>query len=328
MKGNPMFTALEEKQILRLNDQLSGDVTLSLLDSAHPSSPKFKQFCNDLSRLVPKIRISKEKNMDAQPPQILIGNGLRYQTVPAGPEMQPFLEALVAFSSGSLNMDADVQSRLKKAELPASLKIFIAPQCRFCPTAVRQLTPLPMADDKIQLIIIDGTLFPEEALSQEIQAVPTILLDEQFRWTGSVPLQEIIDAINTRDPASLGTLSLENILKQGQAGRLATMMLDAGQIFPAFYDLLIHPKWPVRLGAMVVMEEIAARNRAMTAEVINSLWEGFCRQPDQVKGDILYMFGEIGDRRTTAWLEEVLAGNYNAEVKEAAKEALEKMPKE
>lgn len=323
-----MFTALEERQILRLNDQLSGGLTISLLDSTHPSNPEFKKFCNDFSRLAPKIRISNEKNTDAQPPQILIGNGLRYQAIPTGRELQPFLEALAAFDSGSLNMDADVQSRLKKAKLPASLKIFIAAQCMFCPMAVRQLTPLPMVDDKIQLIIIDGTLFPEEAQSQKIQAVPTILLDEQFRWTGSVPLQEIIDTINTRKPASLGTLSLENILKQGQADRLAAMMLDAGHMFPAFYDLLVHPKWPVRLGAMVVMEEIAVHNRAMTAEVINFLWEGFYSQPDQVKGDILYMFGEFGDRRTTAWLEAVLAGNYNEEVKEAAREALDKMHRE
>ena len=323
-----MFTALEKKQILKLNDQLSGDITISLVDSAHPSSPTFKKFCDDLTSLVPKIGISREKDTDAQPPQILIGNGLRYQTVPAGQELQPFLEALVAFDSGLFNIAETLNSRLKKDKLPASLTVFIAPQCTFCPTAVRQLIPLPLVDDKIQLIIIDGTLFPEEAKSRQIQAVPTILLDEQFRWTGSVPLEEIIETINTRNPASLGAFSLENILKEGQAGHLATMMLDAGQIFPAFYDLLIHHKWPVRLGAMVVMEEIAGRNRAMAAEVINFLWEGFYRQPDQVKGDILYIFGEIGNRRAVAWLEEVLAGKYNQDVKEAAKEALEKMPQE
>jgi glutaredoxin len=322
-----MFTALEEKQILKLNDQLSRDITIHLVDSAHPSSPKFKKFCDSLTHLVPKIRISKDKDADTQSPQILVGKGLRYQTVPTGQELQPFLEALVAFGSGSLNMDEAVKSRLKKDSLPVSLKVFIAPQCPYCPTAVRQLIPLPLASDKIQLIIIDGSLFPEEAQPLQIKAVPTILLDEQFRWTGSVPLQEIIDTINNRDPASLGARALENILKQGQAGHLAAMMLDVGKIFPAFYDLLIHPKWPVRLGAMVVMEEIAGRNRAMAAEVVNFLWDGFYRQPDQVKGDILYMFGEIGDRRTVTWLEEVLAEDYNEELKEAAREALDKVLK-
>ena len=137
-------------------------------------------------------------------------------------------------------------------------------------------------------------------------------------------MKEIINTINTRDPMSLGATSLENILKEGQAGRLAAMMLDGKKIFPAFYDLLIHDKWPVRLGAMVVMEEIAGQNPAMTADAVNFLWEKFHDLPDQVKGDILYMFGAAGDRRTISWLDQVLNGDYSEEVKEAARETLEK----
>jgi hypothetical protein len=244
--------------------------------------------------------------------------------VPAGHELQPFLEALIAFGSDSMNSAESAQTLLKKEILPATLTLFIAPQCTFCPAVVRQLSPLPLLDDKIRLTIIDGTLFPEIAEPHKIQAVPTLLLDEQFRWTGSVPLEEIINTINSRDPASLGAESLENIIKDGQASHLAAMMMDGKKIFPAFYDLLIHPKWPVRLGAMVVMEEIADQNPALASEVIDFLWDRFHQLPDQIKGDILYMFGEIKDRRAVSWLEEVLGGEYDEEVKEAAKEALEK----
>ena len=322
-----MFTAPEENEIREFNARLSGDIKIRRVDSAHPGTPKFKQFCDQFSRLAPRIKISVERETDAQPPQILIGKGLRYQALPTGRELSPFLKAVAALDSGSFGLEEAAESRLKQDRLPAFLKIFIAPECPFCPTAVSRLAPLSLADDKIQLLIIDGSLFPEEAQSQNIKAVPTIILEEQFRWTGSVPILEIIDAINTRDPATLGALSLESILKEGQAGRLADMMLAANQIFPAFYDLLIHPKWPVRLGAMVAMEEIAGRNRAMADEVVTFLWEGFYRQPDQVRGDILYLFGEIGIRRAAPWIEEVLAGEDNEEVKEAAMEALEKIPK-
>ena len=37
-------------------------------------------------------------------------------------------------------------------------------------------------------------------------------------------------------------------------------MLDAQEIIPSIYELLIHDKWSVRLGAMVVMEEISEKN--------------------------------------------------------------------
>jgi len=91
--------------------------------------------------------------------------------------------------------------------------------------------------------------------------------------------------------------------------------------------LLIHAKWPIRLGAMVVMEEIVDQNPAMASGAVDFLWDRFPGLPDQIKGDVLYLFGEIRDRRTVSWLDEVLAGDYSEEVKEAAGEALEKMPK-
>jgi hypothetical protein len=321
-----MFTAIEEKQIRRLNDQLSRDITVSLVDSAHPHYNRFKEFCDNLSQLVPRIKIAKTGESPDLPPQIMIGSGLRYQAVPAGHELQPFLEALIAFSSDAWNIADPAQTLLKKEILPATLTLFIAPQCTFCPTVVRQLIPLPMVDDKIQLTIIDGSLFPEIADSQKIQAVPTLLIDNQFRWTGSVPTEEIINTINSRDPASLGAASLENILKEGQASHLAAMMLEGKTIFPAFYDLIIHDKWPVRLGAMVVMEEIADQNPALASQVIDFLWDRFHQLPDPVKGDILYMFGEIKDPRAITWIEDVLSGEYAEEVKEAASEAIDKMP--
>jgi len=320
-----MFTDLEKKQLLKLNLELSQDITIGLVDSGHAHSKEFHKFCDGLTQLVPKIIIAQEDGSPQQRPQILIGSGLKYQALPTGLEMQPFIEALAALDSEPLQMTESIKSRLKKNSLPATLTVFIAPQCTYCPKVISQLIPLSMVEAGVQLIVIDGTLFPGLAQTHKIQSVPTILLDEQFRWTGSVPLDEIIDAISTRNPAMLGTTSLESILKEGQASHLATMMLDAQEIFPAFYDLLIHDKWPLRLGAMVVIEEIAAKSPGMASAAIDPLWNRFDRVADQIKGDILYLFGEIGDRRAISCLEIVLDDDFDTEVKEAAREALDKL---
>jgi hypothetical protein len=324
-KGKPMFTDLEKKQLLKLNNALSQEITIGLADSGHLHSQAFHEFCDELAQLAPKIRITREAGSPPQPPQILIGGGLRYQAVPIGLELPPFIEALAALDSESLQNTEPLNSRLKQNELPATLTAFISPQCTFCPQVISQLIPLPMTEAGLQLIIIDGTLFPEIAQKHRIKSVPTILLDEQFRWTGSVPLEEIVDAISTRDPALLGATSLESILKDGQASHLAALMLDAQLIFPAFYDLLTHAKWPVRLGAMVVMEEIAQQCPEMASEAIEPLQARFEGVSDQIKGDILYLFGEIGDPKAIQCLEGAIAGEFDAEVKEAAREALEKL---
>ena len=320
-----MFSELEKKQLLKLNDGLSSDIKIGLAGAGHPQSQMFQQFCDNLVQLVPKIRVVKEDSSPQQPPQIIIGHGLKYQALPDGLEMPPFIEALEALGSEPIQISESIKSRLKENTLPATLTVFMASQCTYCPQVISQLIPLSMIEAGVQLIVIDGTLFPEAAQIHQIQSVPTILLDKQFRWTGLVPLDEIIDAICTRNPVLLGTTSLESILNDGQASHLAAIMLDAQEIIPSIYELLIHDKWSVRLGAMVVMEEIAEKNPRMASEAIDPLWAHFEGVADQVKGDILYLFGEIGDPRVIPWLDEVTAGEFDAEVKEAAKEALEKI---
>ena len=79
-----MFTPLEEKQIIKLNHQLSRDITIGLVSSRHTISKLFQEFCDELTRLVPRIQIIGEEAAPRDPPQILVGSSLRYQAVPAG----------------------------------------------------------------------------------------------------------------------------------------------------------------------------------------------------------------------------------------------------
>ena len=81
-------------------------------------------------------------------------------------------------------------------------------------------------------------------------------------------------------------------------------------------------KWPVRLGAMVVMETIAAADPGLAAGALPVLRERYDRLEDAVKGDVLYIIGETGDRRMVSFLEDVAANNLHPEVCQAAREAL------
>ena len=71
-------------------------------------------FVMNLAPLVPKIRITKEDGSPQQPPQILIGGGLRYQALPTGLEMQPFIEALTALDSGPIADNGVHQKPIEK----------------------------------------------------------------------------------------------------------------------------------------------------------------------------------------------------------------------
>jgi len=321
------MTPHEEKRIRKWNSELSGDIQISLLMTEDKRSREINEFCENLTRFAPKISVVKEDGESNEAPAIDIGHALRYHAIPLGTELEPFLDALSGIHKKFSPVPVFILDRLKRIKQPAELRLYVSQQCHFCPETVRRIMPLAAANEFIHLTIVDCTLFPEMAQSDNIQSVPTVLLDERFRWTGSLRLEELVETITNRDPAKLGTSSLKRMLKEGNASRLAEMMLDKKTIFPAFLDVLVHKKWPVRLGAIVAMEEIAGRNPELAAQVIDPLWERFHHAEDPVKGDIIYILGELGNYEIAARLEMVLNGQYDSEIKEAAREALEKIGK-
>ncbi len=318
-------TPEEKKRIQKWNQGLSSDVELRLIMTEDQRSVELKDFCEGLASLAPKVRVAEDEGDPKDLPALGIGPRLRYHAVPFGPELEPFLEALSSDKAPPPSIQASTPDYIERISLPVFLSLFIAPQCPHCPVTVRRLLPLPAANQYIQLAIIDGTLFPEMAQAHKIRSVPTILLDGQFRWTGSFRLEEIVAMMIDRDPAKLSPGTLESMLKDGNASQVAEIMLDTGQIYAAFLELLVHEKMFVRLGAMVVVEELADRNPALASQVIDPLWERFPDVGDQVKGDIIHVLGEAGDDSLVPRLEAVLSCSYNKEVKEAAKEVLSKI---
>ena len=319
------MTPSEEKQLSVLNKRLSKEIQIEFIRTAHEKSPKIEQFCDQLTQLVPKIHVLKEEADSDEIPAIRIHNGLRYQAIPSGTEVGPFIEALQLKDSGIAQLEDTKAARLTEINLPTHLVIYVSPQCKFCPGAVYLLLPLLTLNDHIRLTIVDVMHFPELAESDNIQSVPTLILEDQFRWTGAFQIDEIVEAMGNRDPAFLGPASLETMLKQGKAGQLTAMMLEKGEIFPAFYTLLTHEKWPVRLGAMVVMEALIEDNLDLALRTIKPLWLKFPKVDDRVKGDLLYMLGQMGQKEIAPRLEKILDGDYKEEVKEAAREALDKL---
>ncbi len=319
------MTPSEEKQITLLNQKLTKEIQIELIQTDHEKSPAISHFCDRLTQLAPKIIVKKEEGDADALPAIKIHDGLRYQAVPSGTEMAPFLEALTMRDHNTARIDEETNARLVKVELPTNLIIYVSPQCTFCPQAVRQLLPLLSLNRNIRLTVIDALHFADLAEKNNIQSVPTLILEDHFRWTGSLQINEILDVIKDRDPSMLGPVSLEMMLKEGKAGELAAMMLTKAHIFPAFYKVLAHPKWPVRLGAMVVMEELIESNLGLAAQIIEPLWERFHKVDNRVKGDLLYLFGQLNRAECVPLLQAILNGDYDSEVQEAAREALDKI---
>lgn len=316
------MTPEEEKKIEQWGRKLNDEIRLDLILTQNKRSELFRDFCDSLARIVPKIRVKIEHEEDLTPPVIRINN-VRYQAIPAGEELEPFLDVLDEGADYADQLPHSIRDQLEELKTHALLKIYITPQCPFCPATVKQLLSLAAANEYVKITIIDGTLFSEMAESDNIHSAPTVLLDDQFRWNGSVKVQELVGIMLNRDPSQISTASLKSMFEAGDALKVAEMMLDNGRMFSALMELLVNEKWPVRLGAMVTFETIATKDRKLAAYAIPFLWKSFPHAKDTVKGDILYLLGQTGDESVIPKLKAVLSGSYPLDIKEAAEEALE-----
>lgn len=315
-----MLTWIEEEKLRTLGRGVPAGRRLVVRATADPRSRDLAEFCRRLAELVPSVAVAQEDGeagVDALP-AIVLPNGVRWCGVPHGTELAPFVEALAG-------QTGPPPEELAAVGLPAALEVFVTAHCPFCPEAVRRLMPLAGAGGRIRLAVIDGGLFPEAAEAAEVRAAPTVVLDGAFRWTGTVPMAELVRMLVERDALSLGPASLEMMLKEGGARRLAQMMSAKGALVPALIELLCHDRWPVRLGAMVAVEELAALNPDLAAEALERLWQRYGAAPDTLKGDILFLIGEVGAQGFLGRARLAAAEAASEEVREAAREAAQKL---
>ena len=113
------------------------------------------------------------------------------------------------------------------------------------------------------------------------------------------------------------------MIEEGDAEGVAAMMMERGKIFPAFVELLIHPRWSVRLGAMVAFETLAEEGIELAGQVVDPLTAAFGNADDSVKGDILHVLGEARNQAALPFLKRVVDAGYDEEVRSAAQEAVE-----
>jgi alkyl hydroperoxide reductase subunit AhpF len=315
----------EKRQILQWGRGLDSEVTLRYTTTGHAMNEPFKAFAHQVAELAPTVRVKKDSDAVVDRPTLFIGNHVAYQALPLDRELEPFLTFLSDGDAFVSRIPGNVRTRLEQLRVPALVNVYITPHCPFCPATVSTLLGLVACSEQVRVTVIDGELFPEAAQKDRISSAPTVLLDDQFRWTGAIDAGELVTLMLDRDPASLGADALKGMIEDGNAEGVARMMAERKKIFPAFIELLIHPRWSVRLGAMVSFESLVEDDPGLAGQVVEPLVAAFTDVDDMVQGDLVHVLGESGNRAALPFLARVATGDYDDEVQSAADEAIQKL---
>ena len=289
----------------------------------HPALADIQRFAEALAALAPVLRLRRDTDAQARRPGLRLLDNLIFHAAPAGSALAAFLDALELAAKAVPSPLSSVQAKaLEQVAAPAQLDLYVGAHCPFCPAIITRMAALAVAAPQIRLAVIDAERFADESRDQGIRSVPTLILDQGLRWTGTVDIDALLPAIIQRDPAQLPAPVLEQMLQSGAAADLAAMMVGAGRLFPAIVDLLCHPRWSVRLGAMVTMETVAEQAPALAAQAAPALLARYGREEPSVRGDMLHVVGMVGGIELAAGIEPLATDEPDAEVRAAVVEAL------
>ncbi|MCD4743130.1 MAG: thioredoxin family protein [Desulfobacteraceae bacterium] len=319
----------EEKELIEIwNSNQKENINTKYIASGLKEDESIENFLAILTQSASNLIIQKEKKGTNRLPEILITDNIKYSAIPLSNELKPFLKAL-SFNNPDNNPGSRVEfsqqlkANLEKIDIPVRLTLFAAQACPHCPIVVEDMIDIANECKNIELQIIDPTMFTEEATANSVMSVPCLILDDDFRWTGSVSMEEVTDVLANRDSSTLKASNLRRILEDGKASWLTEQMIEKNMIFPEFIKLVLHEIWSVRLGAMVVIEELAEVNIKLANQLCPLLWEKFSGAAEDVKGDIFYALGEAGNIEDKNLIEKELITIDSADLKEAAIDAID-----
>lgn len=267
-------------------------------------------------------KMTKKKDRDQTESFFSITPNIRFMAEFSGKVIdmvKDLVEKSLSTSSGDKGLT------LKQTETPFFLSLFITPFCPHCPNVVRDVTRMALENSNIYIDIIDGLLYENLAKQYVIKSAPTLVYNDNFRWTGQVDTSSVMEALDNENPEILSSKALLTMIEAGRASNVAKLMVERNVVFNSLFTLLTDEKWSVRLGAMVVAEEIGSLSPDLAAKLMDSLWQVYEASDVTVKGDIIYLAGVIGDERFVNRLKLIASDGLGSDLEEAVHEAIQSL---
>ncbi len=115
-----------------------------------------------------------------------------YYGIPSGHEFSAFLHLVKMVASGDpkLVLDDATLKLVEKIDKPLRIRVFVTPQCPYCPNAALVAYSFAVANPNIRAETIEAIEFPEMSNQYRVQAVPKIVAsteDNSVEFEGAMP---------------------------------------------------------------------------------------------------------------------------------------------
>lgn len=113
--------------------------------------------------------------------------GIVYYGIPSGYEFSTILNAMVMVSQQEDQLSARSMEALKHVVTPVIIKVFVTPNCPYCPNAALMAFKFAMANDYIGAYVYEASEFPHLVQRYQVMGVPKMIFNEELNAEGAIP---------------------------------------------------------------------------------------------------------------------------------------------
>ncbi len=173
-------------------------------------------YCNDvkdmveqLAELTDKLTIvehkgtldsddAKEMGIEHHPAIVLHGKekyNIKFYGIPAGHEFGALVGSIVDVSMGVAPLPPDVIEDIASIDKPINIKVFVTPQCPYCPNMTRLAHQASIINPMISSEMIESLEFQEMTAKYGVFGVPKTVLNETTFIDGLSPIEMFVEKL-------------------------------------------------------------------------------------------------------------------------------------
>lgn len=249
-----------------------------------------------------------------------VDSSVHYHFVPEGPEIAVFREFLWGVASQDDSEGAD-SHKPKQPGVPREMLLFVSTHCPNCPQAVRTVQALTRRLPNLAVHLFEAMLHTDLAQKHTIQSVPTLLIDQDLRYVGSLEEAKLYSLLSAGNPESFLHEKIRKQIREGSALEAAEWIAGGGD--PSFLATdLGKSTFEERIALLVTLEGALETDPRCLDRMVDPLLPHLEAKNTSIRGDIADLLGKIGDPKALPALKK-LCQDPDPNVVEAATEAVE-----
>lgn len=213
-----MLTKEIKETLMAYTANMKNKITLVVQTGEHEKRAELLQFLNDFAKVSKQIEVEQRDmgNQLRSPVSFLLevdgkANGIQFSGIPSGHEFNSLVLAVLHSSGTELKLDDSLKNIIRSIQEELKFEVYVSLSCHNCPDVVQALNQFSTINPNIVTETIDGGVYPELIEKNNIQGVPTVLLNGEVFANGKIDTAQLLDKLMKKYPNIASKKSAETL---------------------------------------------------------------------------------------------------------------------